>query len=173
MRTIIFLITLFLVANNNINCQNSNVMDKIITQKAILNCDINKAFAMFTKNSELKKWLTIKSDVEPKVGGKYELFWEPNDPENNSTIGCKILAFDKPNYLNFEWKGPKKYKKFMNTVRPLTNITVMFSSKEGKTIVTLVHTGWREGSNWEEARQYFVNAWKGAFLRLENLINFK
>lgn len=31
--------------------------------------------------------------VDPKVGGKYELFWNPEDREKDSTISCKgILA---------------------------------------------------------------------------------
>jgi uncharacterized protein YndB with AHSA1/START domain len=66
-----------------------------------------KAFEMFTDNAQLEKWLTLKANVEPEVGGKYELFWEPNDPENNSTKGCKILAIEKPYLINFEWRGTK------------------------------------------------------------------
>lgn len=146
-------------------------MDKIITQNALLSCDLEKAFEMFSNNEKLESWLTAKANVELETGGSYELFWEPNDPENNSTIGCKVLAFEKPNFINFEWKGPKQYKHFMNTIRPLTNVTVVFSKKVASTKVTLLHTGWPDGDEWEEARQYFINAWKGAFLKLEEIVN--
>lgn len=146
-------------------------MDKIIIETVTLNCSIEKAFEIFTSNKHLESWLTAKADVEPQVGGKYELFWEPDDPKNNSTIGCKILAIDKPNYLNFEWKGPKQYKHFMNNVRPLTNVTVIFTTQGDQTRVTLIHTGWRDTDDWEQARQYFVNAWKGAFSQLEKYVN--
>lgn len=146
-------------------------MDPIITQTAILNTTAEEAFRMFTENELLESWLTVKADVEPVRGGKYELFWRPGDPENNSTIGCKVLAVDAPRIINFEWKGPKQYKHFMNDVQPLTNVTVMFTSLKEGTKVTLVHTGWRASVEWEEARQYFVNAWNGAFRKLEKNVN--
>lgn len=146
-------------------------MDPIITEAVILNTTVEEAFRMFTENELLESWLTVKADVVPEPGGKYELFWEPDDPENNSTIGCKVLAVEHPGFINFEWKGPKQYKHFMNDVKPLTNVTIMFSPQEDGAKVTLVHTGWRGSAEWEEARQYFVNAWNGAFRKLEEKVN--
>lgn len=162
----IFFVTLMLTAGDAIAQNRSNNMDKIIVIEAILEIDATRAFQLFTQNEDLEQWLTIKADVQPGPGGKYELFWEPDDPENNSTLGCKILAIDAPNYLNFEWKGPKQYKHFMNTTRPLTNITVIFNRDDDKTLVTLIHTGWGSGEGWDQARNYFENAWKGAFVQL-------
>ena len=79
--------------------EKQNNMDKIIIETAVLNLSTkDKAFEMFTTNKNLENWLTAKANVEAKTGGKYELFWEPDDPENNSTIGCKILAIDSPNF---------------------------------------------------------------------------
>jgi len=148
-------------------------MNKIIIQTAMLNCSQEKAFDIFTVNSYLESWLTEKADVEAMPGGKYELFWEPDDPENNSNIGCKILAVEKPTYLNFEWKGPKQFKHFMNTADPLTNVTVIFIPKNNKTDVVLIHTGWRNSEEWEQARQYFINAWNGAFDKLTKYVKSK
>jgi hypothetical protein len=60
----------------------------------------------------------------------------------------------------------------MNIVRSLTNVTVIFSNLDDrKTKITLIHSGWRQGENWELARQYFIKAWTGAFKQLERLIN--
>jgi len=149
-------------------------MDKIIVQTALLNCSTDKAFEMFTENQKLESWLTTKADVEMKVSGKYELFWTPNDsdPKNNSTYGCKVLAIDQPYFLNIEWAGNAEQKEFMNKLRPLTNVTFLFTKIENnKTKVTLIHTGWRQDEKWEDARQYFIKAWSGAFKQLENLVN--
>jgi uncharacterized protein YndB with AHSA1/START domain len=152
----------------------TDIQDKIITVTTVINCSADSAFDYFTDNSLLTKWLTEKADVELKEGGKYELFWTPQDPDktNNSTYGCKILSFERPYYLNFEWRGNAEQKNFMNIVRPLTNVTVIFSNfDDRKTKITLIHSGWRQGENWELARQYFIKAWTGAFKQLERLIN--
>jgi hypothetical protein len=125
---------------------------------------------MFTLNAHLEKWLTVSADVDPKVGGKYELFWNPKDKDNDSTIGCKILAISLGRFLNFEWKGAKQFKHFMNDVKPLTNVTVFFIPRKGSTEVHMIHTGWREGSEWEEARQWFDKAWEDAFEKLKTYV---
>ena len=148
--------------------------DKIISITTVLNCSPEIAFSYFSENELLEKWLTAKADVVMEPGGKFELFWTPDDLDltNNSTYGCKVLAVDKPNYLNIEWKGNAEQKSFMNSVRPLTNVTVIFTKMDStRTKVTLVHTGWRLGEEWEAARLYFTNAWSGALMELETLVN--
>ena len=67
-------------------------MDKIVHQSVHLQCDPHRAFQMFTVNQNLESWLVDLAEVEPVPGGRYELFWEPGDRENNSTLGCKVTA---------------------------------------------------------------------------------
>jgi uncharacterized protein YndB with AHSA1/START domain len=145
-------------------------MDKIIYQLITLKCEPAKAFERFTLNKHLEKWLTQVADVEPTEGGKYELFWNPEDRENDSTIGCKILAIRPNTFLSFEWKGPKQFKHFMNQVRPLTNVAVFFISCPEGTEVHLVHTGWRDTPEWEEARQWFERAWTMTLSELQKYV---
>lgn len=138
-------------------------MSPIILQQVKLDCSIERAFELFTVNRELESWLTVKANVEPQLGGSYELFWAPDEPENDSTIGCKILAIEAPDLINFEWKGPRQFKSFMNEADPLTNVNLSFAQKKTGVQVSLLHTGWRQSTEWEEARQYFIKAWEGAF----------
>ena len=152
-------------------------MNKILYYSARLHCNVDLAFEMFTKNDYLQKWLTINADVEPKVGGKYELFWNPEDKESDSTIGCKITALELGKFLAFEWKGPKQYKVFMNTADPLTHVVVFFipcgatENSDAWTEVHLIHSGWRSSVEWEEARIWFGKAWDVAFKNLERHVN--
>jgi len=151
-------------------------MDQIIKVDTILHCQRPQAFTYFEDNDLLTKWLTVKADVEMEEGGKYELFWTPEapDPSDNSTAGCKVLAVDKPHFFNIEWRGNAQQKTFMNEVRPLTNVTVVFSMiGSDKTKVSLIHSGWRPDPEWEAARQYFIRAWTGAFEKLAMLVNMR
>lgn len=149
-------------------------MDKIIVQSARLHCAVERAFAMFTQNEQLQRWLTNIADVEPEPGGRYELFWDPDDPERNSTLGCKVTAMEPDALLAFEWKGPAQFR-FMNEADPLTHVAVFFAPCAEVltpcTDVHLLHTGWRATEDWQEARTYFVRAWENAFTELETLIN--
>lgn len=149
-------------------------MNKVLHVSVLLNCDIQHAFRMFTENKLLQSWLTEIADVEPRPGGKYELFWDRNDRESNSTIGCRITAIEEYKFLGFEWKGPAQFKHFMNTAVPLTHVVVFFLPHLDKnqqcTEVHLLHTGWGDSQEWDEAREWFDKAWKAAFDRLEKSV---
>jgi uncharacterized protein YndB with AHSA1/START domain len=150
-------------------------MDKIIHAAVQLRCDARRAFEMFTVNDLLQSWLAPLAEVERVVGGKYELFWEPTERENNSTIGCKVTALEPDKFLSFEWRGPKQFKHFMNDADPLTHVVVFFIPRgEGSNIFTdvhLIHSGWRSGAEWEEAKAWFESSWRGAFKTLGEQIN--
>ncbi len=150
--------------------QGSVDLDKTIYHSISLRCSPDRAFELFTVNAHLERWLTEAADVEPKIGGKYELFWTLDDKENDSTIGCKILAVAPSKFLCFEWKGPRKFKHFMNDVRPLTHVVVSFTPHPEETEVHLLHTGWRDSTEWEAARQWFDKAWAMALSELENYV---
>ena len=151
-------------------------MENIILVKEEIDCDIHTAFDLFTVNELLENWLTEKAEVDPKVGGKYELFWEPENRENNSTIGCRITGIEKNKFLSFDWKGPVDFQSFMNVADPLTHVIVFLSQNEkdpNKTSIHLFHTGWRKDTEWQEARNYFENAWSKALQGLKDKIKNK
>lgn len=60
------------------------VVDRIIHLSAELAIPPEEAFAFFTENSLQERWLTTRANVEPRVGGRYELFWDPDDPETTA-----------------------------------------------------------------------------------------
>ena len=150
-------------------------MDKIIYQRALLQCDAHRAFEMFTVNELVQSWLAPLAEIEPFVGGKYELFWDPGDREINSTIGCKVTAVERDKVLSFEWKGPTQYQHFMNDADPLTHVVAFFVPCDQVTApcteAHLIHSGWRSSAEWEEAREWFERAWGAAFEELENQVN--
>jgi len=146
-------------------------VDKIINLVVDLKCDIKRAYELFTKKNELETWLCVIAEVEMFPGGQYELFWDPQDRENNSTIGCKITALEANQFICFEWKSPKQYKQFANNADPLTHVVIFFQPSELGTVVRLIHTGWRSAAEWEDARSWQEKAWSIAFSGLEQQIN--
>ena len=151
-------------------------MQTIIHIEMELSCDVSEAFNFFTINKKLESWLPEKAEVDPKVGGKYELFFDPKNREINSTIGCNITSFKKDKFISFEWKGPERFQSFMNFCNPLTHVVVVFSSSSDdpkKTTLFLFHSGWRDDPDWQKARDYFENAWSAALTNLKEKLNRK
>jgi len=146
-------------------------MNKIIRLSLSVNINCNHAFKLFSDSKLLENWLASLADVEPKTRGKYELFWDPENKHENSTLGCKITAFVKDEMISFEWKSPKQFAAIANDADPLTHVTVCFAALDANiTNIHLIHSGWRFTPEWEEARIWQENAWKTAFTRLDELI---
>lgn len=156
-------------------------MTDVLHVSVVLRCDSHKAYEMFTVNRLLESWLITPfsegghAEIEAVIGGKYELFWDTKNRENNSTIGCKVTAIQQDELLAFDWKGPVEFKSLMNTADPLTHVVVAFiQNSMGSTTSTkvhLIHSGWSYSSEWNEARDYFMHAWNGAFRNLEKIVN--
>ena len=142
-------------------------MDKVIHITCQLPCDSVAAFQDFTENQALQSWLCPQAHVVAEPGGAYELFWEPENPEINSTKGCKITAMQPHQMLAFEWRSPAQFKDFANQADPLTHVTVAFIPTDTGTDIHLVHSGWRSTPDWEEARQWQQRAWDMAFVALK------
>ena len=144
-------------------------MDQVIHLSRVLAMDAHQAFEMLTGNAKLQTWLTEVAEVELRVGGRYELFWQPDDRENNSTIGCRVTALERDQFLSFEWRSPKQFKHFANQADPLTHVVVFFIPTQSGTQLHLIHSGWRSSPEWIEAMQWQERAWRVALDALDKI----
>ncbi|MGC8762730.1 MAG: SRPBCC family protein [Acidobacteriota bacterium] len=146
-------------------------MTRVIHLSVSLACTPERAFAWFTQNELLERWLCRHAEVEPYTGGKFHLFWDPYDRENDCTFGCQVTAAAPGRLIAFEWKGPKQFRKTMNTCDPLTHVSVSFHEVRGEagpeTAVHLVHSGWCCSPEWVEARVWTEMAWARALEKLK------
>jgi uncharacterized protein YndB with AHSA1/START domain len=149
-------------------------MDRVLHQSVRLRCSPSHAFEMFTEGTHLAEWLAAEADVEPVVGGRYEVFWDPDDREVNSTLGCRVTAVKADELIAFEWRGPVQHREVMNDADPLTHVVVALarsSTDPDWTDVNMIHSGWRSGPEWAAAADYFEKAWSLSLARLERLVN--
>jgi len=122
------------------------------------------AWKLWTDSKLLETWLTTVAEVDATHGGSYELFWDPSNRLENSTLGCKITSFVPGKVLTFEWRGPVPYADLMNVSPFPTWVSINIESVGlAQTIVHFRHSGLGEGEWWDQARQWQTNAWTMAF----------
>lgn len=148
-------------------------MSHIISIEQTFNAPVDRVWRAWIAPSDLSSWLAAKAKVNGEAGGAYELFWEPEHPERNSTLGCRLTALDPMKELAFTWRGPVQYSDLMNGEPPPTHVVVRFEERNGKTLMTFRHLGWGTGSKWEEAKAWQEGAWRGAFEQLATLLESK
>jgi hypothetical protein len=141
-------------------------MTKIVHINKKFDGSAEAAFQFFVRGK-----YALDAIIEPKVGGKYELFWDLNDRTKDTTAGCKFTIFQKNKMIGADWTGPLEFDDIMNKTDPFTHLLVTFSqTNDDKVEINLIHTGWGSNPEWERARLYFENAWIQVLKMLKNYL---
>jgi uncharacterized protein YndB with AHSA1/START domain len=140
--------------------------DLVLVHRAELPLSAPACFRLFTTAAGLTAWLCERASVDAELGGRYELFWDLAEPEHDSTIGCRITAFEPDRLVAFQWRSPRQFAAFANAADPLTHVVVTLHPIEHGCAVTLVHSGWRSAPEWREAAEWQRRAWDLAFRAL-------
>lgn len=142
-----------------------------INNEITVNLPIELVWHAWTISDRVAQWFAPETKIETKVGGAYELYFVPGNKSGMNTNGCKILNMDHCKQLVFEWKGPDQFSSLMNEAYPLTKVTVNFEKvRDGKTKVIVVHTGFKDRDDWNEAIQWHEMAWSGVLKSLKNAL---
>lgn len=127
----------------------------------------DKVYEAWVVPDLLERWLTRRANVQAKVGGAYELFWDLKNPDVNSTLGCRITDIVPNSELSFGWKGTEEYASVMGTS---TSVFVRFEPRDDGTLLRFIHRGWGTGVDWEKARLWQAEAWREALENLKNML---
>ncbi len=130
---------------------------------------IEDVWNAWTNEETITGWFSPESNIEPCLGGAYELFFDPQDHDRMSTKGCVVTGFELMDRLVFSWKGPDQFADLMNDPDSLTHVKVTFREHKDGTRVSVAHGGWGEGEEWAEAREWHRRAWEGV---LNQLVSF-
>ena len=95
-------------------------------------------------------------DITPL--GAYEIFFDPDAPPGQRGAEENVvLAVQPETMLSFTWNFPKEFESLQDQ-RTAVAVRIADAGPE-RTTVTVTQTGWGVGDVWEEAREYFRDAW--------------
>ena len=142
---------------------------KQIHAEVIVKASPETVFKLWTTNEGVKKFFGLDAEIENKPGGKYFIYFDAQD-RTLSSEGARILQYEPPGFLSFEWRG--KPEMIEMNVQPLpTWVEVQFQRGEGdsNTHVVLDHYGFGVGGTWDQAYQFFSGAWPQVLNRLASI----
>ena len=141
-----------------------------ISKSIVIDAPIELVWHAWTIPSRVSQWFAPQCVVEPRIGGPFELYFNPADTRTMNTKGCTILKILQNEQLQFTWKGPDHLAAIMNNEQELTIVTVTFTKIDDTTEVTVLHSGWKTDAQWKDAIAWHEMAWTGVLSSLKSAI---
>lgn len=145
--------------------------ERLIRKQAVISASPETAWKTWTSLEGVTSFLAPRANIEPKLGGLYELMFEPKAPKGfRGTEGSRILRFDPPSNLAFEFLAPPEFPN-VRRVRTRVELALEEVLKGGVVNIRLLHSGFMEGEEWDECLDFFNWSWDLALARLQYRIS--
>ena len=132
--------------------------ERAIDKEVVVNATLDQAWDAWTTRDGIVSFFAPDAQVEPRVGGAFHIHMDPGGaPGMKGADDMRFMALQPKKMLSFDWNAPPHLAE-ARTQR--TFVVVRFAAVDDKTTrVTLHHTGWGEGGQWDQAYLYFDRAW--------------
>jgi len=133
-------------------------IDRAIRMDVVVEAGVKEVWEAWTTDKGLESFFAPVCRVELRMNGAFEILFNPDaEPGFRGAEGMKVLAYQPEKMLAFTWNAPPHLPEAR---KQMTHVQVWLDELgDGQTRVTLVHRGWGEGGEWDEAFDYFDKAW--------------
>jgi uncharacterized protein YndB with AHSA1/START domain len=132
--------------------------ERAINKEIIVAATLDEAWAAWTTRDGIVSFFAPDAVVEPKPGGAFQIYIDPTAPPGSrGADDMRFLAVQPKKMISFDWNAPPSLPEAR---AQRTVVIVRFEPvAERQTRVTLHHTAWGDGGEWDKAYAYFDRAW--------------
>ena len=140
--------------------------ERALDKEVVINASLDQAWEAWTTREGIVSFFSPDAKIEPRVGGAFQIYMDPGAaPGMKGADDMRYLALQPKKMLSFDWNAPPSLPE-ARTQR--TFVIVRFAPvNETSTRVSLHHTGWGEGGEWDKTYTYFDRAWTGVLGNLK------
>ncbi len=133
-------------------------VERAIDKEVVVKATLEQAWAAWTTREGIVSFFAPDAKVEARVGGAFQIYIDPGAPPGaKGADDMRFLALQPMKMISFDWNAPPS----LPAARAQrTFVVVRFVPvDENNTRVTLHHTGWGDGGEWDKAYSYFDRSW--------------
>jgi uncharacterized protein YndB with AHSA1/START domain len=136
----------------------AHAAERAIDKEIVVPATLDAAWAAWTTREGIITFFAPDAVVEPKVGGAFHIHINPfGEPGMKGADDMRFLAVQPKQMISFDWNAPPSLPEAR---AQRTFVIVRFAAVDDKnTKVTLHHTGWGTGGEWDKTYTYFDRAW--------------
>lgn len=140
--------------------------ERVVEKSVVVEATLDQVWDSWTTRDGIVSFFAPDAKIEPRVGGAFQIYMDPTaEPGMKGADDMRFMALQPKKMISFDWNAPPN----LPAARAQrTFVVVRFEPvSEKQTRVTLHHTGWGEGGEWDKAYAYFERAWGGVLTNLQ------
>ena len=136
----------------------SQAAERAIEKDVVVRATLDEAWAAWTTREGIISFFAPDAMIEPRVGGAFHIHIDPGaQPGAKGADDMRFMALQPKKMLSFDWNAPPHLPEAR---AQRTFVVVRFVAVDDKsTKVTLHHSGWGEGGEWDKTYAYFDRSW--------------
>jgi len=140
--------------------------ERAIEKSVVIDATLDQAWDSWTTREGIVGFFAPDARIEPRVGGAFNIYIDPTaEPGSRGADDMRYMALQPKKMLSFDWNAPPSLPEAR---AQRTFVVVRFEPlSDRQTRVTLHHTGWGDGGEWDKAYQYFDRAWGNVLANLQ------
>lgn len=140
--------------------------ERAIDKEVVINATLDQAWDAWTTREGIVGFFAPDAKIEPRVGGAFHIHMDPGAPPGaKGADDMRYMALQPKKMISFDWNAPPHLPEAR---AQRTFVVVRFVPLTDKTTrVTLHHTGWGEGGQWDQTYAYFDRAWGAVLTNLQ------
>ena len=144
----------------------SHAAERAIDKEVVVAAPIQAVWQTWTTKAGIESFFAPEAEIEPRVGGAFHIHINPfGEPGMKGADDMRFMALQPPTMLSFDWNAPPSLPEIR---KQRTFVVVRLADVDGKsTRVTLHHTGWGDGGEWDKTHAYFDRAWGNVLANLK------
>ena len=122
--------------------------ERVVSKTVVVNATRDQTWDVWTTRAGITSFFAPDAKVEARVGGPFQIYMDPDaEPGAKGADDMRFMALQPKAMLSFDWNAPPH----MPLVRAQRTFVVvrLEAVTDNTTRVTLTHTGWGEGAEWD------------------------
>jgi uncharacterized protein YndB with AHSA1/START domain len=140
--------------------------ERAVEKEVLVKATLDEAWSAWTTREGITSFFAPDAVVDPRVGGAFHIHMDPGGPPGmKGADDMRYMALQPKKMISFDWNAPPSLPEAR---QQRTFVVVRFYPVDEKTTrVTLHHTGWGDGGEWDKNFAYFDRAWGNVLANLK------
>jgi uncharacterized protein YndB with AHSA1/START domain len=132
--------------------------ERSLDKEVVVHASVDQAWDAWTTRDGVVSFFAPDAKIEARVGGAFQIYMDPGAQTGmKGADEMRFLALQPKRMISFDWNAPPS----LPEARAQRTFVVVrfFAESPASTRITIHHTGWGDGGEWDKAYLYFDKAW--------------